>query len=114
MSKLHVSAKFTIHEGKLDEFKALAEQFVARVNELDTQTEVYDWYLSADGRTCEVREIYPSSEALLEHIEHVGDLFGPTLEIADFEPRIYGDPSEELMAATAEMSPVVYRFVTGT
>lgn len=113
MSKIQVSATFAIHEGKLEEFKALAEQFVARVRELDTRTEAYDWFLSADGRTCEVREIYPDSEALLEHIEHVGDLFPPMFEVADFRPAVYGDPSPELVEATRAMSPAVYGFLTG-
>jgi len=113
MSEIQVSATFTIHDGKLDEFKTLAEQFVARVREVDTQTQMYQWFLSPDGGTCEVREVYPSSEALLEHLEHVGDLFGPMAEVADFSPAIYGDPSPELLEATADASPVVYHLMTG-
>jgi quinol monooxygenase YgiN len=113
MSRLQLSAVFTIHDGKLDEFRTHVDQYIQRVRDLDTQTEAYDWFLSQDGTTCEVREIYPSSEALLEHIGHVGDLFPATLAISDLAVKVYGEPSAELVEATSEMDVVAFTFLAG-
>jgi quinol monooxygenase YgiN len=113
MSRLQVSATFTIHAGKLDEFKAQADEFVQRVRELDTQTEAYDWFLSPDGATCEVREIYASSEALLEHIDHVGDLLPAIIDIADLALRFYGEPSAEVVEFCKEMDVLAFEFLAG-
>ncbi|NKB90497.1 MAG: hypothetical protein GKS06_20005 [Acidobacteria bacterium] len=113
MSRLQISATFSIHEGKLDEFKTHVPKYIERVRDLDTQTEAYDWFLSPDGTSCEVREIYPSSEALLDHIGHVGDLFPDTLAIADLAIKVYGEPSAELVEATKEMDVVGFSFLAG-
>lgn len=113
MQQLQISARFKIHDGKTAEFRSLADQCVARVQEKDTQTRQYDWFFSADGTACEVRETYDNSEALLEHMGNVGDLLGPLFAIADLEVAVYGTPSEELIAATAEIPTVVYDFYKG-
>ncbi len=42
MSSLEVTARFTIHEGELSEFKTLAERCMASVREKDTGTLQYD------------------------------------------------------------------------
>jgi quinol monooxygenase YgiN len=108
MSSLQVIARFSIHEGKLDEFKTLAEQCMLSVREKDSGTQQYDWYLSADESRCVVIETYRDSAALMEHIGNLGDLLEALSSIAGFQVEIFGEPSDELLAATAAQSPPLY------
>lgn len=55
-----------------------------------------------------VRETYRDSEAVLEHIGNMGDTFGALLACCDMELHVFGEPSAELMAASAELAPTVY------
>ena len=47
MSALQVTARLTIHEGKLDEFKEVAARCMQSVREKDSGTLQYDWFLNA-------------------------------------------------------------------
>jgi quinol monooxygenase YgiN len=60
-------ARFTLHEGKLEEFKRLSEQCMEIVRTKDTGTLQYDIYLNDDQSECVVIERYRDSEALIEH-----------------------------------------------
>lgn len=112
MSELQVSARLKIHPGKLEEFEAAARTCVEIVRERDSGTLEYDWYLSEDGSECEVRERYRDSEAVLEHLTNLGDQFGALLAIADLSVEIYGEPSAELLEATAAIPTKVYGLLT--
>ena len=67
--------------------------------EKDTGNLQYDWYFSDDKKICEVRERYTNSNALLEHVGNLGDLFGQLLATSDFSVDVYGKPSAKLMKA---------------
>jgi quinol monooxygenase YgiN len=108
MSQLQVTARLTVHEGKLDEFKSVAQACIASVREKDSGTEQYDWFFNEDRSVCVVRETYASSDAVLEHIGNLGDLMGQLLGAADMELEIFGDPSAELKEAAAGLAPKVY------
>ncbi len=108
MSQLQVNARFTIHDGKLEEFKAVAAGCMASVREKDSGTEQYDWFFNEDQSVCVVRETYASSEAVLGHIGNLGDLMGQLLGAADMELDIFGEPSAELVEAAAGLAPKVY------
>jgi len=108
MSEMQISARFTIHDGKLAEFRALAEQCMQSVREKDSGTLQYDWFFN-DGETeCVVREAYRDSDAVLEHVGNLGDKLAALLEVADLDLRVYGSPSAELVAAAAVFAPNVY------
>lgn len=108
MEKIHVHARLEIKEGKLAEFKSIAEQAAAMVREKDTGTECYDWYLNEDESVCVVRETYRDSEAVLEHIEHVGALLGQLAEVSEIRIDVFGRPSEELVKVGEPFGQVVY------
>ena len=108
MDKIHVHARLTIKEGNLSEFKALAEKAISTVREKDTGTEAYDWYLNADETVCIVRETYASSEAVLQHINHVGPLLEQLTKVAELVVEVFGRPSEELLKAGEAFGQVVY------
>ena len=71
---------FKVHEGKLDAFKDLCDQFVDR-----TASEDHCLYygFSFDGDKVHCREGYANAEGILAHLENVGDLFQEALGIAD-------------------------------
>jgi quinol monooxygenase YgiN len=108
MSQLQVTARLTVHEGKLDEFKSVARASMTSVREKDSGTSQYDWFFNEDQSVCVVRETYASSEAILEHIGNLGDLMGQLLGTADMELEVFGEPSAELVEASAGLSPKVY------
>ena len=113
MNTLKIIARWKIHDGKLEEFKSMAEECLSIVKEKDQHTLQYDWYFNQDQTECVLREEYTDSDALLAHLGNIGDLFGKLLAIADFSGEIYGEPSDELLQATAGLNPKVYSFYRG-
>lgn len=113
MDQIQVSATFAIHPGKFDEFAELADECIAIVESEDSGTLQYDWFMNEAGDECVVRETYADSDALLEHISHVGEKLGALLEIADIELDLFGDLSPELAEAAAGLSPNVYGLYGG-
>ena len=78
------------------------------VEEKDTGTLQYDWFLNADQTECVVRERYQDSSALLDHIGNLGDLMGALLSVSDLSVEVYGSPSEQLLNATEGMDIKIY------
>ncbi|NNJ89497.1 MAG: hypothetical protein HKP53_08845 [Eudoraea sp.] len=108
MNNLQLTARFVIHEGKLDKFKELARACMHSTQEKDPGTLQYDWYFNSDETECRVRETYTDSDAVLAHIGNLGSLLGELLLITDFYPELYGAPSEALIKATAALKPKIY------
>ena len=108
MGQLQVTAKLAIKDGKLDAFKEAAAACMESVRARDHGTLQYDWFWNADQTECNVRETYASSEALMEHIGNLGDPFGALLDTSDIVVEVYGDPSTELVEATAAIPVTVY------
>jgi quinol monooxygenase YgiN len=111
MSKLQIFSKSIIHDGKQDEYKAVARQLFEHVRDKEKGTLClqYDWYLSPDGRTCSVVEVFPSSEACMQHMGNVGHLLGQLMALCTIEQLdVYGRVSEELRHATASMKPTIH------
>ena len=108
MSELQLTARFTIHDGKLNEFKDLASQCMTVVREKDSGTLQYDWFFDADGTECVVRERYRDSDAVLEHAANLGDLMGKFMSISTPHIEIYGAPTDTLLEAIAALQPRVY------
>ena len=102
-----------IHEGKLDAFKGWAQKCIQNVKEKDTETLEYDWYFIDADLACVVRETYANSNAVLAHMENLGDLLAQGAEMSDLSLEVYGNPSEELAAAAAWFQPAVYTFFQG-
>jgi quinol monooxygenase YgiN len=88
----------TVRPGKLEEFKRQAAECIRQTKQKDKGTLRYDWFMTGDGTTVEIREAYASSDALMEHRANIGaaldKLFG---EFAgNHEVYIYGEPSQKL------------------
>lgn len=110
MENLQVIARWRIHDGNLESFKQLANKCLAVSKAKDQNTLQYDWYFSENQKECVVMEKFLDSKSLLAHLANIGDLFGKLLALADLRAEIYGEPSKELLHATARVSVEVYYF----
>lgn len=95
------------------EFKQLAGDLLELVA-TEPGTIQYDWFFSQDGRRCVVRETYASSDAVLEHLGHVGSMLGRLVELGGgFELEVFGAPSQDLTDAISAFNPNVYSYAQG-
>lgn len=91
-------ARFTFHEGTVDEFLRLSDECRRVVAEQDTGTLRYEIYLDRDRSRAIVIEEYVDEQALLEHGEHLGEeLTAAILATADVRGELLGDLSPELV-----------------
>jgi len=84
---------FEIPEDQLDAFRALVEQFVAK-----TQSEDGCLYygFSFDGLEAHCREGYVNADALLHHLDNVGDILEQALQISELTGLEIHGPAAEL------------------
>jgi len=118
MPAFEVSARMTVREGKLDEFKRQAAECIRQTKEKDTKTIRYDWFLSGDQTECEIRETYESADGLVEHRLHIGEALDKLFrESADNHAvTVYGEPSPQLLEMARRMpagSVKWYSFLRG-
>jgi quinol monooxygenase YgiN len=104
-NELQGIARYKIHEGKLEEFKRLSAQCMEIVRTKDTGTLQYEIYFSEDQSECIVLERYRDSDALIEHLEHIGDLMEAIVATGSVSGELLGEPSAALRANLAD-SPV--------
>lgn len=110
MNDIQITARFTIHEGKLEEFTKLADECLALIKEKDKGILQYDWFFSEDQTVCVVKERYPDSDALLTHLGYINEPFGKLLSMSDFDAEVYGNPSETFREGTAGLKVIYYTF----
>lgn len=106
------TAKLTIREGQLEGFKRQAAEVMRLMREQDEQPIRYDWFLSADGTECEVREAYDSPDALLAHQFAVADEKIKLIRgfVAGHVMSFYAEPSPALAQALEAMGAEYRRF----
>jgi quinol monooxygenase YgiN len=108
MNGIQVTARASIHEGKLEEFKVLAAECMRTVREQDSGTLQYDWFLNEAQTECVIRETYRDSEAVLEHIANLGAALAAILRAGNWTFEVFGSPSPRLVEAVAGLSPRIY------
>jgi quinol monooxygenase YgiN len=101
VSELLGIARFTFHEGQVEEYKRLSAQAMEIVRAKDTGTLQYDIYFNHDESECVVVERYRDSEALIEHAANLGDLSAAILATGSVSGELLGEPSPELRAMLA-------------
>ena len=84
---------FTVHDGKLAEFKALGEQMVERTQ---SESEVVFYGFSFSGQRAHCREGYTSAKGVLAHLENVDSLLKQALAIASLDILEIHGPAAEL------------------
>lgn len=118
MDHLEVIAHVKVRPGQLEGFKAQAAEIVRLTREQDTHTQRCDWYLSQDGTECEVHEMFPDEQGLLEHNMHIME--ARTILFRDYaydhQSTLYGEVSEnflELVNQRMGAAPAVFSFLQG-
>ena len=114
MKQIQVRATFKIHDGKLNEFKALASEAIAAVKANEPGNLQYDWYFNEQNTECVVHEKYADSSAVFAHAGNVGELLGKLGQVSDLSLEVYGDPSEELKKVISDMKGKLYSFYQGS
>jgi len=109
MSELQLTARFEIHPGALDRFKALAQSCLESVREKDSGTLQYDWFFNKEQTVCVARERYANSSAFLEHAGNLGNLLPALFEVSDFSAEVCGTPSDEVVKAIEGLDITYYR-----
>lgn len=83
---------FKVHEGQLQKFKALCEEFV-KVTETESKCLYYGFSFDNDQAHC--REGYEDAEGVLIHLENVAQLLEQALKISNLlRLEIHGSESE--------------------
>src|SRR5262249_36166649 len=67
MNNLEVIARVKVRPGQLKGFKSQAAEILRVTREQDTHTLRCDWFLNDDGTECEVHELFPDEQGLIEH-----------------------------------------------
>jgi hypothetical protein len=98
MPHFELSAHMTVRPGQLEGFKRQAAEIIRLARERDTATLRYDWFLTADGAECEVRELYTDPQGLIDHKAHIApalhELFARYAD--NHFMTVYGEPSPAL------------------
>ncbi len=112
MSKqVMLNVSMAIHEGKLEAFKAIAQEMV-EASRKEPGTLGYEWYLSGDGKRCQLIETYVDADALSAHFAGPAVQQGvpkmvATANVTGFQ--VYGEPGpkakEILTGFGAEIFP---------
>jgi quinol monooxygenase YgiN len=98
MSQFEVRARLKVRDGKLERFREQAAEMMRQTKEKDTGTLAYDWFLSRDGKECEVREAYVTADDFLDHAFHVRGARDSLFAESAYDHRMafYGEPSPRL------------------
>ncbi len=113
MSTLQVSARIKLQGNRLKDLQGLATKCVERVRERDTGTLQYDWFYNDERQECVVRETYTDSEALLNHLDNLGELLEELNHLGSMSVDIYGKPSTELQEALEGTNLTIYESIEG-
>ncbi len=83
------------------------------VKENETGTIQFDRFFSADQTECVVLETYKDSSAVFAHLANVGVMLGKLLALSEMNLEVFGNPSEELRAASVAIARKSIRFTLG-
>ena len=97
----------SIKDGKLEDFRTVAADMIDAAEADEPGTLNYEWTLSEDQKTCHTYERFADSAAALAHASAFGANFaGRLLDCVDPTGiTVHGNPSDELKAALAGLSP---------
>ena len=117
MDNLEVIARLKIRPGQLEGFKSQAAEILCLTREQDAHTLRCDWFINQDGTKCEVHELFPNEQGLIEHkmntMEATAVFFR---EYAfDHHSSIYGEVSQGFIDLVAKRMgpPAVFAFTQG-
>jgi len=104
---------FKIHDGKLDQFRQLCDQFVEKTQ---TEPKCLHYGFSFNGMQAHCREGYADAEGLLAHLDNVGALLDQALKISDITRLEVHAPAaeiEKLREPLSALKPELFTMETG-
>ena len=100
---------FEVPEDKITEFKSLCEQFVAKT---ETETGCLYYGFSFNDNEAHCREGYENAEALLVHLDNVGDLLELALQISELTGLEVHGPAAELAKLKEPLADLPAQYFT--
>lgn len=113
MNTIETYAKFTIHDGKLDEFKERVNAIVAAVREKDPGTLRYDWYIHEESMESIAMDAYLTENAMYAHQSNCKDLHAAVRDCSDMVVEFLGMPSPQGISAVSKFGPKLLDFDGG-
>jgi quinol monooxygenase YgiN len=108
MDELWMRSVATVYEGKIEDFKRLAEEMLDTIRDKDSETLNFAIFLDEPMRVAVFLEEYASSAGWLAHRANFGPLLPRVPEVCEFtQVETYGDPTPQACAALAEAGPVM-------
>jgi quinol monooxygenase YgiN len=117
MDNLEVIARLKIRPGQLEGFKSQMAEILRVTGEQDTHTLRCDWFINEDGTGCEVHELFPNEQGLIEH--KMNTMEATTVFFRgyafDHHATIYGEVSQNFIDLVTERMgpPTVFAFTQG-
>jgi quinol monooxygenase YgiN len=117
MDNLEVIARMKIRPGQLKGFKSQAAEILRATREQDTHTLRCDWFINEDGTQCEVHELFPNEQGLIEH--KLNTMAATAVLFRDYafdhHASIYGEVSQGFIDLVTERMgpPTVFAFTQG-
>ena len=117
MDNLEVIAHLKIRPGQLDGFRSQAAKILRATREQDTHTLRCDWFLNEDGTQCEVHELFPDEQGLIEH--KMNTMAATVVLFRDYvfyhHASIYGKVSQGFIDLVTERMgpPTMFAFTQG-
>lgn len=108
MSELQCVARLKIHPGKLEEFKRVTAKCMESVRTKDTGTLQYEMYINQDQTEGLAFERYRDSQALIEHLENLGELMAEFFQTCSGSGEVCGTPSPELRERLKDAPVQIY------
>src|SRR6516162_8158659 len=117
MDNLEVIARLRIRPGQLEGFKSQAAEILRVTRERDTHTLRCDWFINEDETKCEVHELFPNEQGLIEHKMNTMAATAVLFRDYAFEHHasIYGEVSQGFIDLVTERMgpPTVFVFTQG-
>lgn len=113
MNKIELMARFAIKESQLEVFRQVAGACLNCVRDKDRGTLRYDLYFSGDYKAAILHEAYADSNALMGHLDNLGDLIEELSAVADITVEVFGEPSGALLDRLGGATVPVYTFEEG-
>jgi quinol monooxygenase YgiN len=117
MDNLEVIARLKIRPGQLEGFKSQSAEILRATREQDTHTLRCDWFINEDGTLCEVHELFPDEQGLIEH--KMNTMAATAVLFRDYafdhHASIYGEVSQGFIDLVTERMgpPTVFGFTQG-
>jgi hypothetical protein len=100
---------FTVHDGKLDHFKALCQEFVKKA---ETESGCLYYGFSFDCNDAHCREGYRDADGLLAHLSNVGSILPELFKLSELTRlEVHGPAGElpKLKGPLADFKPSISR-----